>query len=134
MNRLFEDFFRGPGLWGGFADMSRAGFEPAVDVRETADEVIVEAELPGIEPEDVDVSLEGRTLRLTGERRHEHEERTKSVHRVERFYGSFERHIPLPEGIDPEKVEASYKNGVLSVHVGKREDVRPRSIPVKAGK
>ncbi len=133
IDRLFEDFFRAPTLFGRTWGEERP-FLPPVDVRETDSDILVEAELPGVDPKQVEVSLEGNTLRLRGERKHEHEEKTKNVHRVERYFGEFERHIPLPEGINPDDVEASYKDGVLTIRIGKREEVKPKSIEVKVAK
>lgn len=129
MDRLFEDFLGGAGFLDRFWGEERA-FTPAVDVKETDTHVVVEAELPGMDPKEIDVRLEGGALVLTGERKHEEENDTKGVHRVERYFGRFQRRIPLPDDINPEDVGATYQDGVLSVRVAKREDARPRSIPV----
>jgi HSP20 family protein len=127
MNRLFRDFFgHSMARW---ADGDT--FLPAVDVRETEDKVVVEAELPGMDPKDVDVRLEGDTLLISGERKHEKEEKTRGFHRVERSYGRFERQLDLPYGIDPDKVEATYKNGVLTLEIAKKEEAKKRTIQVK---
>lgn len=130
VDRLFEDFFRMPSLFGSNLEEDRP-FMPAVDVCETDTDVVVEAELPGVDPAQVEVNLDGGSLVLRGERKHEEEKKTKNAHRVERFFGQFERRIGLPEGVNPEDVEATYKEGVLTVRIGKREEVKPRSIPVK---
>jgi HSP20 family protein len=127
MNRLFSSFFERPAPWGG-----DAGFLPAVDVQEMDDKLVVEAELPGLAPNDVQVRLEGDSLVISGERKREKEEDEKGYHRVERYYGSFAREVPLPAGVDPERCEATYKDGVLRIEVAKREDAKPRTIPVKA--
>jgi len=131
INRLFEDFFAGPrslmrGLWG-----DREGFMPPVDVRETDSMVIVEAELPGLDPKDVEIKVEGDVLVLQGERRNEKEEKTKGYHRVERSFGMFQRQIELPYGTDPNKIEATYKNGVLTIEIAKKEEAKPKTIQVK---
>jgi HSP20 family protein len=133
MSRLFEDFFStGRSLmkdfWGNGHD--RASMFP-VDVRETEDKVIVDAELPGVDPKDVQIKVEGTVLVITAERKHEKEEKAKDFHRVERSYGRFQRQIELPWGTDPEKVEATYKNGVLTVEIAKREEAKPKTIQVK---
>jgi len=132
MNSLFDDFFGGRSplsrFWG---DGDPSQFLPPMDMRETEDKVIIEAELPGLEPKDVDIHIEGRTLILSGERRQEKEEKKGSWHRVERSQGSFRRELELPHGADPEKVEAAFRNGILTVEVAKKEEARPRTIPVK---
>jgi HSP20 family protein len=130
MHRLFGDFFGG--RLTGFWDGDHQGFLPAVDVRETEDRVVLEAELPGVNPKDVEIQVEGDCLLIRGERKHEKDEKTKSYHRLERAHGRFERRFTLPEGTNSEKVEATYKNGVLTVEVPKKEEARPRTIQVQA--
>jgi len=135
IDRLLSDIFGGSPmqrLWG--AGDGRGAFLPACDVRETETDVLVEAELPGMDPNEVQVSLENGRLWLCGERKHEEETKTKNVHRVERSFGSFERQIELPDGINTEDVDASYKDGVLKIRIGKREEARPRTIKVKVEK
>ena len=131
MNRLFDDFFGRPlglvrGLWGDGEDR----FLPPVDIKETDDKVIVEAELPGMDPKDLDIKIEGDTLMLVGERKNQKEEKTKSFHRVERSFGRFERMLELPPGADPEKVEANYKDGVLKIEIAKKEEAKRKTIRV----
>jgi len=131
MNRLFDDFFGRPlglvrGLWGDGED----GFLPPVDIKETDDKVIVEAELPGMEPKDLEIKIEGGTLVLGGERKNQKEEKTKGFHRVERSFGRFERQLELPSGADPEKVEATYKDGVLKIEIAKKEEAKRKTIRV----
>jgi HSP20 family protein len=104
---------------------------PAVDVFEDADAVKIVAELPGVKPEDVKLSLEGNTLTIRGEKKQQAEERSERVHRYERSYGSFERAFVLPSTVDGEKVSADYRDGVLTVTVPKAERARPREIPVR---
>ena len=129
MNRLFDDFFgrdffvepfRGMGEW-----------RPAMDVAETDNAVVVKAELPGLEAKDVEVSLNGDILTVKGEKKEEKEEKTKSFHRVERHYGSFERSIRLPAPVKPDKVEATFKNGVLTVELPKTEESKAKSVKIK---
>lgn len=129
MDRLFEDFF-GPGRralrplemeWG-----------PAVDVEETADQVTVKAEIPGITPKDIDISLSGDVLTLKGEKKAEREEKGKNYHLVERSYGSFSRSLRLPAAVDADKIEATYKDGILIIACPKKEKVKPKVIEVKA--
>ena len=129
MNRLFDDFFgrdffvepfRGIGAW-----------KPALDVAETDGSVIVKAELPGLESKDIEVSLSGDVLTIRGEKKEEKEEKTKSYHRVERHYGSFERAVRLPASVKGDQVQASFKNGVLHIELPKTEEARQKSIKIK---
>jgi len=104
---------------------------PVVDVVENADSVTVKAELPGIDPKDVDISVSGDTLTIKGEKKEEKEEKGKSFYRVERTYGSFCRSISLPTGVEADKAKADYKDGVLSVTLPKSEKVKAKKIPIK---
>jgi HSP20 family protein len=106
---------------------------PACDVFEDQDAVKIVAEVPGVRPEDVKISLENNLLTIRGEKRQQAEEKTERVHRYERSYGSFERAFSLPTTVDPEKIAASYANGILTVTIPKAERARPREIPVKVG-
>jgi len=104
---------------------------PALDVVETADRFVVQVDLPGIDARDIDISVAGNVLTLKGERRargHKGE-----VYRKETWEGSFQRTLSLPAAVDPDRVSASFKEGVLEVSIGKREEARPRRIAVKAG-
>ena len=107
------------------------GIYPAVNLHETEDAYIVSAEVPGVEPGDIDVSLEGATLTLTGTRKIEYENGS-SLHRRERQAGSFRRAVELPAEIEADKVEAAYRNGVLMVRLPKSPEHKPRQIPVQA--
>ncbi len=122
VQRLFEDFARGFDRGPLFAP---EGFAPRIDVRETDDEVLVGAELPGLEEKDFELHLTQDALTIRGEKRHEEEEKG-SVHRFERSYGVFERTLPLPCEVDPEKADATYRNGVLSVTLPKAPSARRR--------
>jgi len=124
MNRLFEDFFTPePGRV--------AAWMPAADVTETESEVVVRAEIPGIDPATVEVSVFGDTLTLKGEKKEQKEEKGESWLRVERRYGAFTRTLQLPCTVDTEKTRAEAKNGVLTVTMAKREDEKFRRITVK---
>jgi HSP20 family protein len=105
---------------------------PAVDVFEDKDAVKLVAELPGVKPDDVKLSLENNLLTIRGEKKQEAEERSERVHRYERSYGSFERAFVLPSTVDGDKISAEYRDGVLTVTVPKAERARPREIPVRA--
>ena len=104
---------------------------PSVDVSETQKNVIVKAELPGMDAKDVDLSIEKGTLVIRGEKKQESEEKDENYHRVERSYGSFHRSIPLPCKCDPDKVKAKYKNGVLTVTLPKDKDAQPRRVSIE---
>ncbi len=129
MNDLFEDFFTdfersalGPVLgrgWShGLADL------PRVNVEETDTELVVTADLPGLEEKDVQVSVDDDLLTIRGERKQEHEEKRKDYHLMERSYGSFHRTLPLPASVDREKIKAALKKGVLTVTLPKRPEAR----------
>jgi HSP20 family protein len=104
---------------------------PACDVFEDRDAVKIVAEVPGVSAEDVKISLENNLLTIRGEKKQHAEEKSERVHRYERTYGTFERAFSLPTSVDPEKIAASYTNGVLTVTIPKAERARPREIPVK---
>ena len=104
---------------------------PAVDILETDNELIIKADLPQVDMQDIHVELENGTLSLKGERKFEHEDKGAGYHRLERSYGSFARHFGVPDTVDPEKVKAEYKNGVLTVTLAKKEIAKPRSIKVE---
>jgi HSP20 family protein len=128
-NRLFGDFFNrtmdvGP-LFGGERRPSLS-----LDVAETDDQVIVTAEVPGIKAEEVDISLRDNVLTIKGEKKHEAEEKGKDYHRIERAYGSFSRAVTLPSYIDPDKIDATSKDGVLTITVGKKAEAKPKTIRV----
>ena len=102
-----------------------------VDIREDAEQIVLQADIPGMEQKDIKVNVENNQLTISGERRFEDEEKRNDYHRVERSYGAFSRTFQLGSAADPEKVQASYKNGVLTVSLPKREESKPRSIEVK---
>jgi HSP20 family protein len=102
-----------------------------VDVSETAKEIIVRAELPGMDPKDIDISIQGNLLTLKGERRQEKEEEGENYHRIERSFGAFSRTLQLPAEVDLEKVNATYKDGVLKIALPKTEAAGVRRIEVK---
>lgn len=128
MNRLFDEFFEAPTRIG---TERWAGWMPPMDIEETPEAIRVRTELPGIGPDDVDINLTGQVLTIKGEKKQEAETKEKSFLRVERTYGTFTRSVTLPDDIDPEKIQATCENGVLTVSVGKSERARPRSITVQ---
>lgn len=116
----------------GRESLSVPEWAPVVEVAETPEEYLVKVELPGVPRDDVRVSVEEGVLRIEGERRFEKEEEGKRFHRVERSYGSFARSFVAPDDVDAGKVTATFKDGVLSVHLPKSEQAKPRSIEVQA--
>ena len=108
-----------------------ADWAPAMDVQETTSEYLIKADLPEVNKEDVKVSLEEGVLAVEGERKLEKEETGKKFHRVERSYGKFVRRMMLPADIDPQKVAADFKDGVLNIHLPKSPAIKPQAIDVK---
>jgi HSP20 family protein len=108
-----------------------AAWYPACDVFEDKEAVKIVAELPGVQPDAVKISIENNVLTIRGEKKQQAEERNERVHRYERSYGMFERSFALPSTIDPDKIHAGYENGVLTVTVPKAERARPREIAIK---
>lgn len=128
MEEMMQRFFGEEGANG----QAMKAWAPRVDVEETEKEILVKADLPGVDPKAIEISIESGMLTIRGEKREEKEEREKNYHRVERFSGSFYRAIPLPEGSDPEKVTASSTNGVVTITVPKKAGTSPKKIPVTA--
>jgi HSP20 family protein len=134
LNRLLDEAFgAGGGSYQEGSGVITAAWIPPVDICEDANSLSITVELPGVKPEDVKLSLENNILMIHGEKRQEAEERTERVHRYERSYGTFERTFALPSTVDPEKIEANYQNGILTVRIPKAERARPREIRVNAG-
>jgi len=103
------------------------------DLAESDDEVVVRAELPGVDPKEVEINVNGNALTISGEKKEEHEDKHRNYHYVERQFGSFHRSVQLPAYVDPDKVEATFKNGVLTVTIAKKHDAKPRKIKVSGG-
>lgn len=103
---------------------------PPVDILENENDLVLKADLPGVKMEDIDIRLENGTLTLKGQRKFEDTGEGKGYHRMERAYGTFVRAFTLPDSVDPEKVSAEYKDGVLTVTMGKKEVAKPRSVKV----
>jgi len=127
MNRLFDDFFTG---WPERRGLMEGEWAPSVDVAEADTEVVVTAELPGVKQEDVEVTITNDILTLKGEKKEEKEIKKENYHRVERSYGSFQRSISLPAGVQGDKAKAGYKDGVLKVTVPKAEAAKPKQIKI----
>jgi HSP20 family protein len=107
------------------------GWTPAVDIYEDNDKFVVKAELPGMKKEEISVSLHGNTLTISGERKQEEQKKEGESYRSERFFGRFQRSITLPAPVDMNKIEASYKDGVLNITLPKSEEAKPKQIQVK---
>ena len=131
-NRLFNDTFSR--FWGEGGEPTQTGWLPAVDVYETDHNVVMKAELPGVDPKNVEIRVEDGTLYLKGERKFEKEVKDDNYHRVERSYGSFARSFGLPSSVDSEKGTAEYKDGVLTLTLPKKEEAKPKTIKILASK
>jgi len=112
--------------------IARGAWSPSVDIYENKDQIVLEAELPGMKREDFDVSVENNVITLRGERHFEKKEESDNYHRVERAYGSFTRSFTLPNTVTAEGATADYANGVLRVSLPKREETKARRIEIKA--
>ncbi|ULA62490.1 MAG: Heat shock protein, Hsp20 family [Nitrospira sp.] len=107
-----------------------ADWVPTVDISETAGEYVIQAELPEVKKDDVNVTLEEGVLTIRGQRRQEKDEKTTKYHRVERSYGTFVRSFTLPDQVNESEVKADFKDGVLNLHIPKSEKAKPRAIEV----
>jgi HSP20 family protein len=131
MDRVFDRFLREP--WGSMSESFgfSGQFAPSLDVSETANEVTVQAELPGVDPKDLDITVTGERLTISGEKREESEKKEKNYHHREIRSGSFSRTVQLPAGVDPQQVTAEHKNGTLTIRIKKSEQAAARKINVK---
>jgi HSP20 family protein len=127
--RLFEEFFNDFPFSGSFPS-ARESWSPAVDILEKDGDLILRAELPGMTEKQIELKLEGNTLTLKGERKLENEDKKSNYHRVESFYGSFMRTFRLPDTVDMGKISADFKNGVLTITMPQKPEVKPREITV----
>lgn len=133
MNRLFDESFRG--FHGTEEDWALGGsWAPVVDIYEHEGNIVLKAELPGVDPKDVDIRVENNVLTLRGERKLDSEVERESYHRVERSYGAFTRSFTLPNVLDTDKIKAEYKDGVLRVTLPKREEAKPKQISISVSK
>ena len=110
---------------------SRSDWAPAVDIKETPEAFMVEAELPGMSKDDVKVTVHDGVLTIQGERKSEEETKDKKLHRIERFYGSFMRRFTLPDNADENSVKANFKDGLLTLSIQKAEPKEPKAIEVE---
>ncbi len=128
IDRMFDEFF------GTLPERVTTGLEnvwtPSVDISETDNDIIVTAELPGVKKDDVKISLQDNVLTIRGEKKQEKEEKNENYHRVERAYGMFQRSFTLPTTVDPKKIKATFKDGVLKIKLPKTEEARMKEIPI----
>jgi HSP20 family protein len=110
---------------------SNRPWAPSVDIYETDNELVVKADLPDVEPKDIDVRVENQTLTIAGERKFEAASNDKGYHRIERSYGNFVRSFAVPNTFDTDKINAAFKNGVLTVKLTKKETAKPRQIKIE---
>jgi HSP20 family protein len=127
INRLFEESFPRSEQ----EELARAVWTPAVDIYEDAEAIHIDVELPGLSKENVSVRLENNVLAIEGERKLAREDKRDNYHRIERAYGSFMRSFTIPSNVNPEKIDAEFKDGVLRVVLPKREEAKPKQIQVK---
>jgi len=127
MDRFWDSFLQG--------GLTRRGEEeewlPSLDVAETKNELVVKAEVPGMDAKDIDISLSNGMLTIKGEKKQEREEKEADYHLVERSYGSFTRFVQLPAEVQSDKISASYKNGILKITLPKSEEAKKKEIKIK---
>lgn len=128
MDNFFNDLFQ-PAVCIN-EDMAATAWNPAVDVYENKDEIIIKAELPGVEKKDIKVDVNAGILTLKGERNHEKEVKEEDYYRKESVYGKFERSFRLPGRTDSDKIKADFKDGILKVSVPKTEETKPKKITI----
>lgn len=134
MERLFDRLVRHPfgtGLLSGQAADLMVG--PRIDLAESDNDITVTAELPGLDPKDIEISVTGNVLTIRGEKKQEKEEKNRNYHYVERQFGSFQRSVQLPSSVDTDKIDAVSKNGTLTITLAKQAGAKPRRIEIKSG-
>ena len=126
-NQLFDRFWTGE-----LEPMAIGRWMPAIDVSETDSEVVVQAEVPGLEAKEIEISIEGGMLTIKGEKKEEREQKGRDYHRVERRYGTFVRSVQLPAEVVADKAEARYDSGILTVKLPKTAQAKPKQVAVRA--
>jgi HSP20 family protein len=132
MDRLFERFVRNPLTAG--SDLTSEEdlmLGPRIDLAESDSDITITAELPGLEPKDVEISVTGNMMTIRGEKKQEKKQKDRNYYYVERQFGSFQRSIRLPSSVDPDKIEAVARNGTLTITLAKQPGSQPKRIPVK---
>ena len=130
MNGLFGRFFDD---WGAMPWSNGHSWTPALDIAERDDAIVVQAEVPGLKPDEIDISVQGNVLTISGEKRQEQKDEQDNYYHVERRHGYFRRNITLPADVDSEKVEATCHDGVLHVSLPKSEQAKPKRIEINDG-
>ncbi len=128
INRMFETFFRGEQEE---SSLFSPTWKPAVDIVEHENEYIAKVELPGVDKNNVKITMQDNVLTIRGEKNQEKKDKESNFHRVERFYGSFQRSFTLPTSVRNDAIEADYKDGILTIHMPKAEEAKPKQIEVK---
>ena len=113
-----------------FGDEGLRNWKPTVDIYDHDEKITIKAELPGVDKKDIHVDVKDGVLTLTGERSYEHEVKEENYHRKERAFGKFHRSFALPKGLDPDKIDADYKDGVLKIEISKHEEKKPKKVEV----
>jgi HSP20 family protein len=132
MNRLFNTFFD-PSATAGRGNGTTRRWLPPMDLVETADHYVLRADLPGLSDGDVNVQLEDNVLTISGERKAQHEDQQEGYYRLERAFGGFSRSLTLPDGVNPDGVQAHFDRGVLEIRVPKPEQKRPKTVQIAVG-
>jgi HSP20 family protein len=132
MNRLFNTFFD-PSAPSGRGNGTTRRWLPPMDLVETSDQYVLRADLPGLSDGDVNVQLENNVLTLSGERKAEHQDQQEGYYRLERAFGAFSRSLTLPDGVDPDRVQAHFDRGVLEIRIPKPEQKKPKTVQITLG-
>ncbi len=127
MNRLFEEAYTSRGEE---KDLVASTWNPSVDIFETENELVLKAELPGVDEDDIEIKIEDSTITLKGDRKFEKETKEENYHRIERSYGSFYRSFTLPRNIDQDKIKAESENGILKVTMPKKAELKPKKVKI----
>jgi HSP20 family protein len=127
-NRLFDSF-----IGNGRSEVRARRWVPAVDLVETDESLVLRADLPGLEKDDVAIEVKDSVLTLSGERRAEHEDKAEGYYRVERSFGRFSRSLTLPQGVEPDSIDAQFTDGVLEIRIPKPEERKPHRVAIGAG-
>ncbi len=133
MNRLFNTFFDQTNQQTGRGNGTMRRWLPPMDLVEAADQYVLRADLPGLSDGDVNVQLEDNMLTISGERKAEHERQQEGYYRLERAFGAFSRSLTLPEGVDPDGVQAHFDRGVLEIRIPKPEQKKPKTVQITLG-
>jgi HSP20 family protein len=127
MNRLFEEAYTSRGEE---KDMVASAWNPSVDIYEKENAIVLKAEVPGIDENDVEIKIEDNTITLKGDRKFEKETKEENYHRIERSYGSFYRSFTLPRNIDQDKIKAESENGILKITMPKKAELKPKKVKI----